>query len=141
MELKISAKQLGKKHPLIENKIIEIGDIGPHPTLQEVLNAVVAQQVHEYNSKPAEKSLLPFLDTTSIEEQAVAGKVGFGSIYNENKADLVKAQQSAIQAFEDGLFVVFAGDEQLTALKNIISLTPDTVVTFIRLSFLAGSYW
>ena len=141
MELKISAKQLGRKHPLIDNKIIEIEDIGSQPSLQNLLMAVVAQQVHEYNSKPPEKSLLPFLDTATIEEQATTGKVGFGSIYNEHKADLAKAQQAALQAFQDGLFVVFAGDKPLTALEHIISLTPDTVITFIRLSFLAGRNW
>jgi hypothetical protein len=141
MNLKISAKQIGRKHPLIDNTIIEIEDIGPHPTLKDLLFAVVAQQVHEYNGKPLEKSLLPFLDAAAIEGQANTGKVGFGSIYNANKADVVKAQQSAIQAFQDGMFVVFAGEEQLPELTHIISLTPDTVITFIRLSFLAGSYW
>lgn len=141
MKLNISAKQLGRKHPLIENKIIEIEEIGPHPTLQDLINAVVAQQVHEYNSKPVEKSLLPFLDPAAIEGQAATGKIGFGSIYNEQKADLAKAQQTAIQAFRDGLFVVFAGEEQLPELQTIVSLDAGTVITFIRLSFLAGSYW
>lgn len=141
MELTISAKQLGRKHPLIDKRIIVIDDIGAQPTLHDLLLAVVAQQVHEYNAKPPEKSLLPFLDAATIEGQATTGKVGFGSIYNEHKADLAKAQQTAIQAFEDGLFAVFAGDEPWSALPQQISLTPDTVITFIRLSFLAGSYW
>lgn len=141
MKLTISAKQLGRKHPLIDRTIIEIDDIGAHPTLRHLIMAVVARQVQEYNSKTPEKSLLPFLETAAIDGQAATGKIGFGSIYNDNKADLVKAQETALLAFQDGIFVVFAGEEQLFELDNKFSLTPDTVITFIRLSFLAGSYW
>lgn len=94
-----------------------------------------------YNAKSTEKNLLPFLSASEIEEQSSSGKVGFGSVYNENKADLVKARQTALQAFEDGMFAIFADDNQCNKLDEIISLKKDTVITFIRLTFLAGSYW
>jgi hypothetical protein len=141
MQITVKAKQAGKKHALIENKSIEIDEIGTNPTLAELLKAIVLQQVTEYNSKTAEKNLLPFLAKNDIANQAESGKIGFGSIYSENKADLVTAQETALQAFEDGLFAVFADDDEIQKLDEIVNITETKVFTFIRLTFLAGSYW
>ncbi|WEK34501.1 MAG: hypothetical protein P0Y53_18595 [Candidatus Pseudobacter hemicellulosilyticus] len=141
MKLQISAKQPGRKQPLIANRSIDIEDIGSHPTVRQLLLAVVTQQVEEYNSKTPEKNLIPFLSKETINEQAGTGKVGFDTLYNDNKANLQKAREAALLAFGDGLFVLFCNDEQFDKLDTIIPLTPDTVITFIRLTFLAGSYW
>jgi hypothetical protein len=141
MQLTVSAKQLGRKNALIMNKVIEIEDIGPHPTVQRLIEAVVEQQVREYNSKPLEKNLLPFLDQNTIDTGAKSGKVGFGSIYNETKADSRAAQKTALQAFADGLFVLFADDREFTNPEETIIIQSTTIITFIRLTFLAGSYW
>ncbi|PSL26302.1 hypothetical protein [Chitinophaga ginsengisoli] len=141
MELIINVKQAGRKHALFEKQVIEIDDIGKQPTLKELINAVVKQQVITYNSKPSEKNLIPFLTDKQMAAQASGGKIGFGSIYNEQKADVVKAQGTALQAFEDGIYAVFANDEELTSLSRQLDLSHETVITFIRLTFLAGSYW
>lgn len=141
MKITVRVKQAGRKHALIENKSIEIEDIGENPTLENLLKAVVKQQVEEFNDKPVEKNLLPFLSKDEIEQKSESGKVGFGSIYNENKADLTKAQTTALQAFEDGMFAVFANDDEIQKLDEIVALNGETVITFIRLTFLAGSYW
>ncbi|WP_278010601.1 hypothetical protein [Flavobacterium gyeonganense] len=69
------------------------------------------------------------------------GKVGFGAIYNHNKVNLVKAQENALQAFEDGMYAIFYGDDQLETLHQEINLEENKAITFIRLTFLAGSYW
>lgn len=141
MKIIIKAKQAGRKHALVENRIIEIDDIGNNPTLSDLLKAIVKQQVEEYNSKTPEKNLLPFLSKDEISNQAQSGKIGFGSIYNENKADLEKAQETALQAFEDGMFAVFADEKELQKLDESIRFTNETLFTFVRLTFLAGSYW
>ena len=141
MQLTVSAKQLGRKHALINRKQIEIDDVGPNPTVQRLIEAIVEQQVREYNGKPIEKSLLPFMDQESIDDAIATGKVGFGSIYNEAKADPDAAKRIALQAYTDGLFVLFVDDREFTDSKEIVILNPSTVITFIRLTFLAGSYW
>ncbi|PWV56087.1 hypothetical protein [Chitinophaga sp. S165] len=140
MELIINVKQAGRKQALLERQMIEIDDIGNQPSLHNLITAVVKQQVITYNSKPFEKNLLPFLTDEQIADKASAGKIGFGSIYNEQKADVVKAQETALQAFEDGMYAVFADDEELKLLSGQLNLSPDTVITFIRLTFLAGGY-
>jgi hypothetical protein len=141
MQLTVSAKQLGQKNALITRKIIEIDDIGPTPTVQRLIEAVVEQQVREFNSKPLEANLLPFLDQETIDANTRSGKLGFGSIYNEAKADVAAAKRTAIQAFEDGLVSLFADDREFTRVGDTILLNSKTVITFIRLTFLAGGYW
>jgi hypothetical protein len=141
MQLIVSAKQIGRKHPILDQKIIEIGDIGHQPTLAVLISAVVTQQVQAYQSRGAEKSIFPIFNIEQIADQAQTGKVGFGAIYNETAIDLNKSIATAIQAFEDGIFAVFADDLQINQLTDTINLTDKTVLTFIRLTFLAGSFW
>ena len=118
MQLTVCVKQTGRKHALIDKKIIDIKDLGNMPTGATLITAVVHQQVHEYNAKPKEKNLLPFLSNTETDEQIANGKVSFGSIYNENKADILIATTTALQAFEDGMFALFINDEQVTSLTK-----------------------
>jgi len=141
MLLTVTAKQLGRKNALIVNKVIEIEDIGPHPTVQRLLEAVVDQQVQEYNNKPLEKNLLPFLDQEAMDIAEKTGKIGFGSIYSATKADPLEAQKVALQAFADGLFALFADEQEFTKAEETMNIDSTTIITFIRLTFLAGSYW
>lgn len=141
MNVIISAKQMGKKHALLEKQVIDIDDIGTRPAVRTLITAIVKQQVIAYNSKTPEKNLLPFLSREEIDGQAAGGKIGFGSICNEQKADVSKAQETALQAFEDGMFAIFADEKELSQLSETFDLSPQTVITFIRLTFLAGSYW
>ena len=71
----------------------------------------------------------------------MSGKVGFGNIYNEKKADVSRAQENVIMAFEDGLVRVFIGDCEQEKLDDNIDLKEGDVLTFIRLTFLAGRMW
>jgi len=141
MKIIVKVKQAGRKHALLENREIEIGEIGKTPLLEDLLNAVVRRQVEDHNRKEPGANLLPFLSGAEISGRAAHGKVGFGSLYNENKADLQAAQNAARQAFEDGIFSVFAGENEIGSLDEKIELNDSTVITFIRLTFLAGSYW
>lgn len=141
MQITISVKQPGRKHAVIDRQVLEIAGITDHPSLRELLVAVVKQQVAAYNNKPLEKNILPFLSPEQVNDISATGKAGFGSIYNEHKADAEKAQATALQAFEDGLFAVFINDKELKNLTEKFSLDSLTIVTFIRLTFLAGSIW
>ncbi|RXM52442.1 MULTISPECIES: hypothetical protein [unclassified Chryseobacterium] len=144
MDIKVTVKQLGRKHPVLSEQKIEIDYKDSVITLENLLKLVVQQQVEEFNAKSFE---LEDEDYTKIPTDNYlniltdTGKVGFGSIYNLKKADVQKAQDNAIQAFEDGMFAVFYNDEQLESLEQTIDLSLQHTFTFIRLTFLAGSYW
>lgn len=144
MEIKVTVKQLGKKYPVLSEQKIDIRYDDPNISLENLLKLIIQQQVETFNVKsfelededdtktPADTYLNILTDT---------GKIGFGSIYNLKKADVQKAQKNAIQAFEDGMFAVFYNDEQLEDLTQTIDLNLQYTFTFIRLTFLAGSYW
>ncbi|UHO38746.1 hypothetical protein H5J24_00655 [Chryseobacterium capnotolerans] len=144
MEIKVTVKQLGRKHPVLSEQIIEIDYEDSNISLENLLRLIVQQQVAEFNAQSFE---LEDEDDTKIPTDNYlniltdTGKVGFGSIYNLKKADVQKAQDNAIQAFEDGMFAVFYNDEQLEKLNQAIDLNLQHPFTFIRLAFLAGSYW
>ncbi|HCN51515.1 MAG TPA: hypothetical protein DIT10_20935 [Chryseobacterium sp.] len=144
MEIKVTVKQLGKKHPVLSEQKIEIAYEDSNISLENLLELIVQQQVDAFNAKSFE---LEDEDYDKIPQDSYlniltdTGKVGFGSIYNLKKADVQKAQENAKQAFEDGMFAVFYNDEQLEDLTQIIDLSLQHPFTFIRLTFLAGSYW
>lgn len=144
MNISISVKQLGKKHPLLQEKSIALAIENPVITTQKLIESIVDHQVQLFRSSSFEfededkihlpkENYLPILTDT--------GKVGFGAIYNHNQVDVAKAQENAIIAFEDGLYAVFYGDDQLETLSEEIDLSQNKNLTFIRLTFLAGSYW
>lgn len=144
MEIKVTVKQLGRKHPVLSEQKLDIAHDENTISLKNLLQLIVQQQVEAFNAKSFE---LEDEDYTKIPQENYlniltdTGKVGFGSIYNDKKADLEKAQENAIQAFEDGMFAVFYNDEQLENLAQPIDLSLNHSFTFIRLTFLAGSYW
>ena len=110
-------------------------------TVQELVTALVRLSVSEYNERKDEGQVL-----------ASAGKVSFG-VRGGNDADPEKAVENALQCFEDGIYRIFAGEEELTGLEEPVpwvngaegkegnedkgdDKTP--VFTFIRLTMLSG---
>lgn len=142
MLIQFSIKQLGKKRPFIERKSIEIvGEYHTLYSLQELLTQIVSQQVTEFNQKRSEKSLFTFFQENELQAEAQTGRVRFGEIYNDTQANLEKAIETVLLAFEDGLMAVFVNDDQIEKLNQEISLDENSVFTFVRLTFLAGSIW
>lgn len=139
MDIYIRVKALGKRKD----------DLAPTPytipdgicSLRQLLSAVVQKEVAQYNSKETEVQLIPFLTQQELDNQAKIGKVSFGTIFSDKKADPGKAVATAIQCWEDGLVRVFMNEEELTDLDAPLSMEAQSVLTFIRLTFLAGSIW
>lgn len=144
MEIRISLKQLGKKHPVLQAQPFEIHYSQTSISLETLLILIIQSQVEAYNARKVDKedqdtSHRPLEDYMT--QLLATGKAGFGNVYNENKADLEKAQQEALQAYEDGMFAVFYGEEELSSLSQTIDLSKSETFTFLRLTFLAGSIW
>jgi hypothetical protein len=138
MQIFVKMKQAGRRRLVLEKQALQIADIGAEPTLQELIIAIVTQQVEAYNAKELERPMVDFLTQTQIEDAAAVGKVGFGSIYHDKKANLPKAIQNAIEAHIDGLFVVAANDKVVKELSDVVVLDKNTVLTFVKLTLLAG---
>ena len=138
MEIFVQVKSIGKRKPVFEAKPYQVA--APR-TLRDLLLEICRIEVENYNRKTPEQPLLSFLTQEEIDDQTQNGKVGFGTIYNDKKADIAKAQENVIMAFEDGLVRVFIGDRELEKLDDETDLKEGDVLTFIRLTFLAGRMW
>lgn len=139
MKIFIRMKSAGKRRPLLENVPYEIPE--GITTLRELLTALVQIEVEKYNQKGMDVQVLPFLTEQELEEGETVGKVGFGRIYSEKKADVEKATENALQCYEDGLVRVFLNDAELTETEEKVSLQEGDHLTLIRLTFLAGRLW
>lgn len=144
MQITITIKQLGKKHSQFQVRNIDVDFKKNIVTAKELIEKIVENQVNHFLNQsfetddedkihlPKDNYLPILLDT---------GKTSFGALYNPKKPNLVQAQETAVQAFEDGIFTIFYGEDQLNLISETIDLTKQKMFTFIRLTFLAGSYW
>lgn len=106
-------------------------------TVRELLTALTELGVRQYNARKDEGQLLAYLTREEIAGQALRGKITAGLRGGED-ASRDEAVENTLQCFEDGIYRVFAGETELTALTEAIPWTEDMVFTFIRLTMLAG---
>ena len=67
--------------------------------------------------------------------------MAFGLPFSDKKADENEAVQTALQAFDDGLFRAFVGETELESREQEIKIGENSEITFIRLTMLAGRIW
>ncbi|UII27205.1 hypothetical protein LVD15_01910 [Fulvivirga maritima] len=141
MKINYSVKQMGKKHPLIGRSTIEIKDISQPAPLRDLISAIVTQQVEAFNQRKSENNIIPYLLDQDIDSQKEHGKVGFNDSYNNELANVDEAIENALLSFEDGIYCVFIDDEQVEHLNDRVNISADSILYFIRLTFLSGSIW
>lgn len=141
MKICYSVKQLGKKHPIIKQEYLEIESLEIPTTLRLLLKAIVKQQVQAYNDRKESPKILNVLNTGQLKAASQEGKITFGDSENTTLAIENTATETALQAFEDGLFAIFLGEEQIESLEEVLTFDETTIFSFIRLTFLAGSIW
>ena len=110
-------------------------------TVRGLIAAFVHAEVERFNDKDTELPLLALMSADDVEREAKTGKVAFGRIWKDTKANEGKAVETALAAFGDGLFRVLMDEEELTDLDAEIDIKEGAVFTFIRLTFLAGRMW
>lgn len=139
MRLSVTVKSIGKRKNALSRIPVELQ---PSPqTLRELISALVAWNVSGLQERQQQLSLVPYLTEGEVQERAESGKVGFGAIYNDAAPDVTKAINTAILAFEDGLYRVFICEQEVESLDAPLSLKEDDDVVLIRFTMLAGSLW
>ena len=139
MNIYIKLKSLGNRRPVLDNVPYVIPD--GIDSLRLLLESIVRSEVTAYNNRGTDSALVPFLTESEIADRSVTGKVGFGRLYSDKKADPVKAVNTALLAFEDGLVRVLINDREICDLDEALVPEENDVITFIRLTFLAGRLW
>ncbi len=141
-QIEISVKMLGKKRPILENLQIQLPDeFNGSATLSQLIEIIVRQQVANFNQNREGDNLLRYLDSSQMQAMKKSGKIGFGEVYNTKTADVEKAVQDALQAFEDGLYFVFIDNEKIEKLGDKVDLKPNAKILFLRLVALTGGYF
>ena len=140
--INIIGKSLGSRKPLFADFSIPVpGDFSNDggTTLRNLLSQIVRHEVSAFHSRQEQRQFLQVLTKKQIESAAESGKIISGQsdvplqIVDEEEAVAV-----ACQAFEDGLYLVVLDDEEQTKLDQQVYLQPESRLTFIRLTMLAG---
>ena len=86
-------------------------------TVKELVEGLVCLGVRQYNERKDTGQIVPWLTSGTIQDQAAAGKISFG-IRRGNDAEADQAVENAVQCFEDGIYRIFADEEELTELEQ-----------------------
>ncbi len=144
--LTVSGKGLGRRRPLFEDFSIpppveQTGDGGPL-TLRDLITHVVCQEVVAFEQRQQARRLDRVLSPREIGEGVARGKVSPEGRDPKHappaKVDMEGAVATAIEAFIDGLYLVIIDELEYRELDAIVRLGPDSRITFLRLTFLAG---
>ena len=142
----IAGKALGSRRPLFEDFSMappgDAGDGGPL-TLRDLITHVVHQEVAAFKTRQEARRLDRVLSIEQIDRAIDGGKVSPEArdpkLAPSAAVDPVAAVGVALEAFTDGLYLVFIDDLEYRDLDAIVHLKPDSRVAFIRLTFLAGA--
>jgi hypothetical protein len=141
--LTISARVVGRRKPLVPDWQVpwppdEAGD-GEALTLRELITRIVHEEVRAFEQRQQERRLVRILTEKEIHAGLEKGRVDSGGRDLHQEVDADQAIATALQAFEDGIYLVFLDDEEQRELDRQVHLQPDSKLTFVRLVLLAGA--
>jgi hypothetical protein len=141
--LTIQGKALGRKKPLFADWSVpfppDLGDgDGGTLTLRDLIARIVRAEVEAFKERQQQRQLIRALTARDIQEGALKGKVDMGGHDLRQPVNEEDAVGVALQAFEDGLYLVILDEEEQKSLDAQVFLQPDSRITFVRLTMLAG---
>ncbi len=139
--LTISGKALARKKPLFDDFSVPPPDDAHEGgvTLRDLIESVVRHQVAAFKQRQADRQFIRALTSREIEAGVEAGKIeSGGSEVEPQSVDAADAVATALQAFEDGMYLVVIDGEEQRDLDRQVQLQADSRLTFVRLTLLAG---
>ncbi len=137
MKIIINIKGLSQKKVIYKEEVELSNKIS---TTKDLITELVKINVEKFNRKMDDKDILSIMTNEYIAEATKSGKIG-DEVHGDKRANLEKALDTAYLAFEDGLFYIFVNDEQTQKLDDSLNLKDGDVLTFIKLTMLAGRMW
>ncbi|NDV59462.1 hypothetical protein [Bacteroides sp. 519] len=135
MKINIRLKAIGKRKPILELHPRIIPD--NLTTVEDLIATLVLENVREYNAKPVDAPMFQFLTEEAYADALHIGKVSFNDRKNEKQQDEQQAIDNALQAFRDGIYRVLINETEVQPGEKI-QLNEEDILTFIRLTMLAG---
>lgn len=138
----ISGRSLGKRKPLFDDWHIALPPDDPGDddrTLRALITRIVREEVSAFKSRQEERRIARVLSSAEIDAGLEKGKVDSGGTDLKQDVDEELAVAAALQAFEDGLYLVIIDGAEQRDLDAQVYLHSDSHVLFVRLVFLAGA--
>jgi hypothetical protein len=139
--LTVTGKALGRKKPLFADWSIPLPPAlrGEGTTLRAVITQLVRAEVRAFKERQEQRRVFRALTAHEIEASVEKGKVEMGgSEVPVQAVDEETAVATALQAFEDGLYLVVIDEQEQKNLDGQVFLQPDSRIAFVRLTLLAG---
>lgn len=141
-QMTISTRALGRRKQLLDDWSIpyppDFDGGGDNLTLRELITRVVREEVRQFRDRQRRRRMVNVLSARAIDEGAAKGKIDSGGSPLNQKVDEDESVAIALEAFEDGLYLVIIDQEEYRDLDREVYLQPDSRVTFLRLIMLAG---
>jgi hypothetical protein len=138
----VEAKVAGQRRPLISDWQVPLppeAGLEGGATLRQLIAEVVRAEVRAFQERREERRLTHVLSPEQIASGAARGKIDMGGReVEEPDVDPQQAVETAILAFQDGLYYVFLDDAQVTELDRPLPLQTTSRLAFLRLVALAG---
>jgi hypothetical protein len=104
-------------------------------TARQIIEAAVAAEVAASAERAEQASLVRVLTDQALRDDLAGGAVRMGDASPPGPPDVAVAVETALLAFDDGIFKVFVGD---TEAEGPVALADGADVLFLRLVPLAG---
>jgi hypothetical protein len=138
----VKGKVIGRSRPPFADWSIpfppDLHGSGDNITLRDLITRIVLQEVEAFRARQEERRLTRILSRAQIEQGVAVGKVDMGGHDLQQEVDPEQAVGAALQAFEDGFYLVSLDGAQQKSLDQQVFVRPDSQVTFVRLVPLVG---
>jgi len=142
MLLTVSARVLGKRKPLVPDWQLpwppEEQQGGEPITLRALITRIVLNEVDAFKKRQQDQKLVRILTERQIEDGLEKGRVDSGGRNLHQNVNADEAVGTALQAFEDGLYLVILDGEEQRELDREVFVHPESHLVFVRLVMLAG---
>lgn len=114
------------------------GATGGGLTLRELIALAVREEVAAASERRIERTFAQVLSEQRLAAGRAAGRIDSGQRHTAPPPSHDTAVAIALEAFEDGLFLVLVDGRQETDLDAQVLVSADSTVTFVRLVALSG---
>jgi hypothetical protein len=142
-QLTVSATTFARRKPLVPAYGIPVEPLrntGGEPlTLRTLITRIVLDEFAAYRTRTHERRLARVLCARAIETRLSSGKVDPGG--REMKLEMSEddAVATALQAFEDGLYLVILDGVEKRDIDEQVAVGAESTLVFVRLVMLAGA--
>jgi hypothetical protein len=138
----VQGKLPGRTRPIFSDFFVplppDFDPSGERMTLRSLIQTIVREEIVAFRERQEKRRLTRVLSIAELAEGVERGKVDMGGRTLRQDVDEEAAIGTALQAFEDGIYLVFVADRQAERLDEEVFVGPNTRVTFVRLVALAG---